>query len=104
MTAILLTPKAEWPLIAAERATLGQIVLGYILPLASLPVITASVKTRVIGFGIPVLGTTLRVGHGAALSIALWQYLVDLAGLGRFQCCDPCGVVRIGRCPRRSTR
>lgn len=76
--AILLTPKAEWPVIAEEPATIGQLVLGYVLPLALIPVICTYVKTRVVGFSIPVLGTTFRMGHGTALSIALWQYVLSL--------------------------
>jgi hypothetical protein len=82
----------EWEVIAEEPATMGQIVLGYVLPLALVPVICTYVKTRLFGFSVPLLGTTFRRGHGTALSIAGWQYALSLimvflfAGMQAFAC------------------
>ena len=36
---ILLTPRAEWQVIAAERDTIGGIYTGYILILAAIPAV-----------------------------------------------------------------
>ena len=35
--AILLEPRTEWPVIAAETDTIGGIYIGYILILAAIP-------------------------------------------------------------------
>ena len=46
---ILLTPKTEWPLIAAEPATIGGIYSGYAVLVALLPVIGMLIGSLVLG-------------------------------------------------------
>lgn len=46
---ILLTPKTEWPVIAAEPATVQGIFTGYAIPVAVLPVIGALLGSLLFG-------------------------------------------------------
>jgi hypothetical protein len=56
---ILLTPKTEWDVIAAEPAPPKDLVLGYVLPLAALAAICGFISSYVIGH--TVFGTTFRM-------------------------------------------
>ena len=38
---IIMTPKTEWTAIAAEEPNVGQIISGYVIPLALIPAIAA---------------------------------------------------------------
>jgi hypothetical protein len=49
---ICLSPDTEWSVIAAERATLGTLITGYVLPLAALSAIGSLVGTILLGLGI----------------------------------------------------
>ena len=55
--ALLLTPKTEWPVIAAEQETVANLYKNYILILAAIPVVAGFIKGSLIGttlFGITV--------------------------------------------------
>lgn len=78
--AILLTPKTEWPVIAGEPATTAGIYTGYVLLLAAVPVICTFLKSSLIGYSVPFLGT-MRIGMGVALSAALTGYVLSLIGI-----------------------
>ncbi|WP_114953589.1 Yip1 family protein [Sphingosinicella terrae] len=45
---ILMTPKTEWPRIAAEPATIGGIYTSYVLILAAIPVIASLIGTQLL--------------------------------------------------------
>lgn len=75
---ILLNPKAEWPVIDTEPATVGSLYTGYIIPLAAIPAIASFIGLSVIG--ISVLGFSLRVPAGTALTSAAVQYALGLVG------------------------
>jgi len=67
---ILLTPKTEWPVIAAEPATVSSIYTGYAIPMALLPLVGA------------LLGGLL-FGHGLGLAFVLLPALIGyVIGLG----------------------
>ncbi len=54
---ILLAPKAEWPLIAAEPDSTAGIFRGYVAILAAIGPAALFVKSTLIGYHIPLLGT-----------------------------------------------
>lgn len=56
--AILTTPKTEWPVVAAEPATIGGLYAGYIAIVAALPIIAGFLKGSLIGTS--VFGITVR--------------------------------------------
>jgi len=74
---ILLTPKTEWPLIAAESDTTAGLYTRYILILSAIPAIAGFIKGSMIGYGSSFFGT-YRVGFGLGLSSALLQYGLGL--------------------------
>jgi Yip1 domain len=78
--AILLSPKTEWPVIAAEPNTIPGLYAGYIAVLAAIPPIIAFLSASLIGVSVPFLGS-YRVGVGAGLSAAVLTYVMALVGV-----------------------
>lgn len=58
---IIVTPKTEWDVIAAEATPTAQIVTGYVLPLAAIAALAAFIGMSLIGVSVPMMGT-MRVG------------------------------------------
>ncbi|MGB2789428.1 MAG: YIP1 family protein, partial [Dokdonella sp.] len=56
--AILITPKTEWPVIAAEPETVAGLYKNYILILAAIPAVFGFIKGSIIGFSL--FGITAR--------------------------------------------
>ena len=63
---ILLTPRAEWPVIAAETDTIRGIYTGYIMILAAIPAVKLLLSARFLGVSV--------------LPIAITTYVLSLAG------------------------
>jgi Yip1 domain len=77
---ILLTPKTEWPVIAAEPETTAGLFTRYILIVSALGPIAMFLKGTLIGTSIPFVGT-FRVGMGAGISMAVLSYVLGLVGI-----------------------
>ena len=75
---ILLTPKTEWPVIAAEPDTVVGLYKNYIVILAAIPAVIAFLRYSVIGVGIPIVGGTFRLGIGAGITQMIVTYVVSL--------------------------
>jgi hypothetical protein len=75
--AILASPRTEWPLAAAEPASIGGLYTGYIVWIAALPAIAGFIKSSLIGTGF--LGVVVRTPIGAGLGGMVLQYLLSLA-------------------------
>ncbi len=56
---ILLTPRAEWPIIASEPTVPAQLFVGYVAPLALLAAVMAFIHVSLIGVSMP-FGGALR--------------------------------------------
>ena len=78
---LLLSPKTEWPVIAAEPATTQSLYMGYVVPLAALPAIASFIKYSVIGVGIPFVGGTYRTSMGWGLSTAILTFVMSLVSV-----------------------
>ncbi|MGH7594261.1 MAG: Yip1 family protein [Gemmatimonadales bacterium] len=76
---ILLAPKAEWPVIDTEPATVGSLYAGYIMPLAAIPPVCMFIGMSLIGYN--VLGTSYRWPIGMGLESLVVRYLLTLAGV-----------------------
>ena len=63
---ILLAPKTEWPVIAAEPETVAGLYKNYIIIVAALTPIATFIGTVLFGIHIPLLGT-IHTGFRAAL-------------------------------------
>jgi hypothetical protein len=78
--AILLTPRTEWAVIAAEPETVGGLYSGYIVVMAAIPAIIGFISSSVIGISTPFLGS-YRIGIGAGLTMAVVHYVLSLVGV-----------------------
>lgn len=77
--AILLTPKTEWPVIAGEPTTIGDLYKGYIAIIAALPAIAGFIDSSIIGTDVWLAGR-VRIGIGAGLAQMIVSYLLTLGG------------------------
>jgi hypothetical protein len=77
---ILLTPKTEWPVIAAEPDTTAGLYTKYILILAALGPIAQFLKMTVIGMSVPFVGN-FRVDMGTGLEMLILSYVGSLIGV-----------------------
>ncbi len=73
---ILTSPKSEWPIAAAEPATVGGLYMGYIAIIAALPSIAGFIKSSLIGTSF--LGVTVHAPIGSGLVRMLLTYLLSL--------------------------
>lgn len=78
--AILLTPKTEWPVIAAEPATIGDLYKNYILILAAIPAVFTFLKMSLIGMSVPFAGT-IKIGVVSGLTSMVVSYVLSLVML-----------------------
>ena len=74
--AILLTPAATWPAIAAEPATIGGLYTGYIMILAAIPPAARFIHGVVFGYGAS--GVSYHPSFFGALTTAIATYLLSL--------------------------
>lgn len=72
---ILKAPKAEWPVIAAEPATVGSLYTRYALILAAIGPVALLLGGPMFGFGI------VRLGYGFWVQAALQSYVVSLVAV-----------------------
>ncbi|TPG04277.1 YIP1 family protein [Rhodanobacter glycinis] len=75
--AILTTPKTEWPVAAAEPATVSGLYAGYIAIIAALPIIAGFIKGSLIGASI--FGITVRTPIGMGIVGMVLHYALTLA-------------------------
>jgi hypothetical protein len=78
--AMVLTPRTEWPVAAAEPATVGGLYSGYILLLAAVPPIATFLKISVIGASAGFFGT-FRLPFSWGLEQAILSYVLSLVGV-----------------------
>src|SRR6202790_4932394 len=76
---MLMSPRAEWPLVAAEPDTVGGLYSGYIVVLAAIPAIVHFLSSTLIGVSVPFLGS-FRVPMAAAITTAVLSYVLSLIG------------------------
>ncbi len=74
--AILMSPRTEWPLIAAEPTTVADLYKNYIAILAAIPVIAGFIKGSLIGYG--AFGIHYRTPIGAGIASAIISYVLGL--------------------------
>ena len=77
---ILLTPKTEWPVIAAEAETIGGLFTRYILIVSALGPVAMFLKSTLIGISVPFVGR-YRVDMGTGLEMLVLSYVGGLIGV-----------------------
>ena len=76
--ALLLSPRTEWPVIAAEPATVADLYRRYILIVAAIPPVCGFIKSCLLGYGWQGF-QVFRLGIAAGISQAVVGYAVALA-------------------------
>jgi Yip1 domain len=76
---ILLTPKQEWPRIAASTESIGEIYRSWVLPLAAIGPVAQFIGGTVFGYG--ALGFYYKPSLMGALGTALLSYGLTLVGV-----------------------
>jgi hypothetical protein len=77
---IVIKPKLEWPMIAAEPTSITQLYLGYVMPLAAFAAIMTFVHMSVLGMRIP-FGGVMRTPLDGGLLAAVYSFAFALLGL-----------------------
>jgi len=77
--AIIMTPKTEWPKVAAETTSTNDILLKYALPLILISPICTFIGSQVFGYG--VLGISFKPTIAASLTLAIVSLVSALVSL-----------------------
>ena len=77
---ILLTPRTEWPVIAGETSSTGDLMGGYVAPLAGISVLCGFVGHSIVGTSLPFLGT-YRMPIVAGIGIAVFTFVMAFVGI-----------------------
>jgi hypothetical protein len=77
---ILLTPRTEWPAIAAEDATVAGIYRNYVLVMAGIAAVAQLISLSLIGIRVPQLGF-YRVDFLQGLEAQITSYVLTLVGV-----------------------
>jgi hypothetical protein len=77
---ILLRPKSEWSVIAAESTSTGKLYVGYAIPLAAFAAVVSIVHMSVIGVSLPFAGS-IRTPFPIALPYMVMSFVFGLVGL-----------------------
>ncbi|MBM4314609.1 MAG: YIP1 family protein [Deltaproteobacteria bacterium] len=77
---ILLQPKSEWGVIAAETTATSELYRSYIMPLAAIGPVASVIGMSIIGISVPFAGT-FRIPITNAIGSAVVQYVFGLIGV-----------------------
>ncbi|MFZ6676539.1 Yip1 family protein [Undibacterium sp. Tian12W] len=81
---ITLTPKTEWPVIAAETTSTADLFKNYVAPLAAIPAVATFIGMSIVGVTLPIIGTTVRMSPLSGISAMIMQFLQALIGIYLF--------------------
>jgi hypothetical protein len=76
---ILMTPRAEWPRIDAEPATVGGIYASYVAILAAIGPVASLIGQQVFGYSM--FGITYKPPIGYSIAQAVLTYVLSLVGI-----------------------
>lgn len=74
--AILTTPRQEWEVIDTEPLDMGQLLTGYVLPLAAIGPIATAIGWSLFGFG-----GLFRMSIGSAIGHAIVAFIFAIIGV-----------------------
>ena len=73
--AILMTPKTEWPIIAARNDDVADLYKNYVIILAAIPAVAIFISMSIVGLGF------FRMSIGTGLTMAVMTYVMSLVGV-----------------------
>jgi hypothetical protein len=77
---ILITPKTEWDVIAAEATPTASLITGYVLPLAGVAALATFIGYCVVGTSLPFMGT-YRMSIPWGIGLAVWHVIGAVIGV-----------------------
>jgi hypothetical protein len=77
---IVVSPRAEWPVIEAEPTSVGRLYIGYVMPMAAFAAGMCFIRMSVIGVT-PPWGQTIRTPLASGLAAAVVTFVLGLIGL-----------------------
>jgi hypothetical protein len=77
--AMILSPKSEWPVVAAEADSVQSVFVKYVVPLAAIGPIASLIGGQVFGYG--ALGFSYRLSLMSSLTTTITQYVLTLLGV-----------------------
>ncbi len=77
---ICLSPTTEWPVIAEETTPTGDLLSGYVAPLAAIGAVAGFIGGSIIGRTLPFIGT-YRVPFGAGIGLAIFAFVMAIVGV-----------------------
>jgi Yip1 domain len=77
---IVLSPNAEWPVIAPEPTTASQLFVGYVMPLALLAALMGFLRMSVLGFS-SAFGSSFRMPISSGLTYTVMTLVFALIGV-----------------------
>ena len=77
---ILLAPKTEWPVIAAESSSTGDLMGAYVAPLAGISALCGFVGSSIVGASLPFVGT-YRTPILAGIGMAVFSFVMAFVGI-----------------------
>ncbi|HTK29794.1 MAG TPA: Yip1 family protein [Vicinamibacterales bacterium] len=77
---ICLTPNTEWPVIATEPTSTGELISAYVAPLAAIGAVAGLIGGSLVGISLPFLGT-YRIPLTAGLVSACFGFVMAIVGV-----------------------
>ncbi|MFH1573764.1 MAG: Yip1 family protein, partial [Acidobacteriota bacterium] len=77
---ICLAPNSEWPVIAQETTTAGELITGYVAPLAAIGAVAGFIGGSLVGRSLPFIGF-YRVPIMAGLGAAVFTFVMAILGI-----------------------
>ena len=77
---LMLQPRSEWQVIAPEPTSIGQLYIGYVMPLAAFAAVLSFLRISVIGVQMPFSGA-LRMPLASGVTAAVLTFGMGLLGL-----------------------
>lgn len=77
---ILLQPKSEWQIIAAETTTVGELYRSYIMPLAAIGPIASIIGLSIVGVNLPMV-EAYRMPLSMSIAHAVLSYALTLVSV-----------------------
>jgi hypothetical protein len=78
---ICLSPNTEWPVIAAEPATIGGLISGYVAPLSGLAVVAGFIGGSIVGRTLLFVGGTYRTPVVTGVGLAILTFVLGIVGV-----------------------
>ena len=96
---ILLTPKTEWDVIAAEATPTASLITGYVLPLAGVAALATFIGYCLVGTTLPFVGT-YRMSIPWGIGFAVWHLVAAVIAVLN----NPASLMALIQCGQTSGR